>query len=107
MNEKEWIICAAIWYKDFQTSIRNPVNINHGTVVFGLRHPDCISTVLCLTGKRTVRFADDGVGETEQGFLTNTHRFVNRKDAAIIAIQSKQIEKLNYSTDTLYSEDLY
>jgi len=107
MEKQEFILCAAIWYKDLTTSIRNPVNIPHGIVVLGHRHPDCISTVLCLTGRRTVELADDGVGKTMQGFLTNTNRFVSRKEAAIIAINSKQISKLNYSDDTLYSEDLY
>ena len=107
MDKQEFILCAAIWYKDLPTSIRNPKNIDSGTVILGHRHPDCISTVLCLTGKRTVQFADDGVGKTMQGFLTNTNRFVSREEAAIIAIDSKQIAKLNYSDETLYSEDLY
>lgn len=107
METKEFILCAAIWYKELPTSIRNPINISSGTVVLGRRHPDCISTVLCLTGKRTVQLADDGVGRTMQGFLTNTNRFVSREEAAIIAINSNQIDSLKYSEETLYSEDLY
>ena len=103
----ETIICSAIWYRDLPTAIRLPTNIKSGLVVLGHRHPDCISTVLCLSGKRTVELADDGVGKTTQGFITNTNKFVNREEAAIIALESKQISKLNYSTETLYSEDLY
>lgn len=103
----EIILCAAIWYQDLATAIRRPTNINKGLVVLGHRHPDCISTVLCLSGKRTVEISDDGVGKTIQGFITNTNRFVDREEAAIIALNSKQISKLNYSNVTLYSEDLY
>jgi hypothetical protein len=40
-----------------------------------------------------------------QGFLTNKGRFVSRKEAAVIAIKSKQVKKLD--SYELYSEDLY
>ena len=43
-------------------------------------------------------------GRPIQGFLTDADRFVNRKDAAEIALNAKQIEgPCNYLT----SEDLY
>jgi hypothetical protein len=58
----------------------------------------------CLTGLRSVENAEDGVGEYEQGFLTNTNRFVDREEAAQIAFDSGQIKQ---HTITLYSEDLY
>lgn len=44
-------------------------------------------------------------GET-QGFLTNTGRYVNRRDAAVIALGAGQTEKL-ISPPELYSEDLW
>jgi hypothetical protein len=53
---------------------------------------------------RSVTNAVDGVGEYEQGFLTNTNRFVDRKEAGQIAFAAGQTEELK---TTLYSEDLY
>lgn len=43
----------------------------------------------------------------DQGFLTSRGRFVTREEAAIIAINAKQIEKCEYVDDKLFSEDLY
>lgn len=41
-----------------------------------------------------------------QGFLTNTGRYVNRRDAADIALAAGQTDKLISAPD-LYSEDLW
>jgi hypothetical protein len=46
------------------------------------------------------------VGADRQGFLTNTGRYVNRRDAAAIALAAGQIDKLQVTPD-LYSEDLW
>ncbi len=104
----ERILCAAIWYKEIplKKTIDGvlPKNCDSGIVVTGHRHGQCIWTVLSLTGLRTVTHAKDGVGEHEQGFLTNKNRFVNRKEAAIIAFGANQITE---PKETLYSEDLY
>lgn len=102
-KDTERILCAAIWYKDLQTAFRLPVNIKSGIVVLGYRHPDCISMVLTLTGKRTVELADDGVGKTVQGFLTSKNRFLNRTEARELFIQNGG----NPEFKELYSEDLY
>ena len=102
MEEK--IICSAIWYKELNTPVYRPVNIESGVVVCGHRHPHCIHTLVALTGKRSV---EKEVGKYTQGFLTNTNRFVDREEGAKIALESGQIEKLNYSKTRLYSEDLY
>jgi hypothetical protein len=42
----------------------------------------------------------------DQGFVTNTGRFVDRIEAASIAIAAKQIEELKWPP-SLYSEDLW
>jgi hypothetical protein len=42
----------------------------------------------------------------EQGFLNHLGQFVDRVEAARIAIEEKQIEGLNWG-DQLYSEDLW
>lgn len=107
-TDKEYILCAAIWYKDiplkkvFDGVL--PKNCDKGLVVSGHRHNHCMWVMGALTGLRSVTFADDGVGEHIQGFLTNTNRFVGREEAAQIAFDSGQIKQHNIS---LYSEDLY
>jgi hypothetical protein len=106
--KKEYILCAAIWYKEIPLKKELPqvlpINCDKGLVVLGHRHGQCMWTMGCLTGLRSVTNAPDGVGEYIQGFLTNTNRFVSREEAAQIAIDSKQIKQ---HTITLYSEDLY
>jgi hypothetical protein len=103
---EERIICSAIWYKELPTQHFLPKNVTVGIVVCGHRHAHCIDIVKSLSGLRTVKLSPDGVGETIQGFLTNTNRFVDRVEGAEIALKCKQIEKLNYGNQ-LYSEDLY
>jgi hypothetical protein len=107
MNEnQERIYSAAIWYKELPTAKYRPINIDTGIVVQGHRHADIIKTVVNLLGKRTCQFGEDCTGESEQGFVTNKNRFVNRIDAMLIAIEANQIISKTYS-DELFSEDLY
>ena len=105
---KEYILCAAIWCKEIPLKKEIPQvlpkNCDKGIVVTGHRHGQCIWTIGCLTGLRCVSNAPDGVGENIQGFLTNTNRFVDRKEAGQIAFTAGQTEELK---TTLYSEDLY
>jgi len=110
----EMVICSAIWYKelpliknDIPKALIYPINISSGLVFCGHRHPHCMYSMIAITGKRSVTNAPDGVGEYEQGFLTNFNRFVDRTEGAKIALNCGQIEKLNYSSKELYSEDLY
>ena len=105
----EKILCAAIWYKELPllknnipSNLLRPVNCNSGIVFCGCRHPHCLYQMVAMTGKRQCE-----VGKYIQGFLTNKHRFVDRKEGASIALACGQIDKLNYSSDSLYSEDLY
>ena len=103
MEKKEYILCAAIWYKDQPTSKQLPVNIDRGVVVCGHRHADCLHTFVALTGKRSVV---PECGQYEQGFITNFNDFVSRETAAIIAKKANQI--ISFATvERLYSEDLY
>lgn len=48
----------------------------------------------------------DVTGYEDQGFLTSEEKFVDREEAAKIAIAAKQIEKLKWPP-RLYSEDLW
>jgi hypothetical protein len=104
----EYIICAAIWYKEIPLKkiIDGvlPKNCDRGLVVLGHRHGQCMWTMGSLTGLRSVANAEDGVGEYEQGFLTNTNRFVDRKEGGEIAFSAGQTSELK---KTLYSEDIY
>lgn len=102
----ERIYCAAIWYKDLPTAKYMPTNIDKGIVVEGHRHADIIRTVVNLLGKRTCQFGEDCAGESEQGFVTNKNRFVNRSEAMDIARNANQIIS-DTTFRELYSEDLY
>ena len=107
-GKKEYILCAAIWYKNIplKKDIPQvlPKNCDRGLVVLGHRHGQAMWTMSCLTGLRSVENAEDGVGEYEQGFLTNTNRFVGREEGAKIAFEFGQIKE---ETTRLFSEDLY
>lgn len=97
----EYIICAAIWFDDgIDTYVHQPKNIKTGFVVCGRRHHNCFTTIAMLAGIRKERKYLNEV----QGFLTNTDRFVDREEAAQIALNAHQIE---FEKKSLYSEDLY
>jgi len=90
---KEFIICAAI-------------RLDSGKIYYGHRHPHCIEAMNGELSWTMNRQQIKTIGKL-QGFITSNNRFVDRTEAAIIALEAKQIEKLNYSTTELYSEDLY
>lgn len=108
-NNKEYILCAAVWYKEiklkkiFHFQSTNPKNCPTGLVFSGHRHGQCIYTKCAITGLR-----DCESGENEQGFLTNKNRFVDRKEALIIATVAGQLkEGERISSVGLHSENLY
>lgn len=103
----ERILCAAIWYKDLPTQTFLANNQDKGLIVLGHRHGQCIDVVKSLAGLRTVQFGPDSVGETVQGFLTSTNRFVDREEGWLIAEKANQIIQQSGGHGTLYSEDLY
>jgi hypothetical protein len=112
MQNREFILCAAIWYKDIPLKKEIPQvlpkNCDKGLVVLGHRHGQCMWTMSSLTGLRSVEEAPDGVGEYEQGFLTSTNRFVGREEALEIAIRENQVKDHNeIRGNRLFSEDLY
>ena len=105
---KEKIICAANYYNDGKEYPHNPINITIGFVVCGRRHHNCIQTFTQIVG---FPYTEQGhkINNTEvQGFMTSKNRFVDRKEALIIALESNQvIDKSQIRNDNLYSEDLY
>lgn len=106
-KEKEYILCAAIWYKEFKlvkndipSSLVRPRNCDRGIVFCGHRHPQCLYQMVGITGK-----PQHEAGEEIQGFLTSKNRFVDREEAAQIHVQNGG--ELHYSSRELYSEDIY
>jgi len=105
-DKPEYILCAAIWYEDlplkkeFDSNVR-PVNCDKGLVFCGFRHPHCMYSMSSVTGLRSV---ESEVGKYTQGFLTSKNRFVDRKEAALIAFDRGQVKGV---FDKLLSEYLY
>ena len=99
-KNEEQILCAAIWLQEAERAAHRPINTPGGVVISGHRHGHCISSIVALTGKRLHEH-----GEHIQGFITNKNRFVDRREGAIIWTTNGG--QLKYSSDELYSEDLY
>lgn len=107
MDSPEHILCAAIWYKDYPVPERLnsnllPVNLTKGIVFCGHRHPHCLRQMNVVWGRRQCE-----AGKEVQGFLTSKNRFVDRKEAWIIAEKQNQIIRVSGGEGTLYSEDIY
>ena len=89
----EIIICAAIKLEDT------------GKIYYGHRHNHCITA---MTDNLSWYMNRQEISKlkTIQGFITSNNRFVDRKEAMIIAKENNQIIS-NSNSDKLYSEDLY
>ena len=98
--EIEKILCAAIWFKDFEAAVHAPVNINKGLVLCGYRHNHISSQMTVLYKKHLL-----DCGAYVHGFLTSAGRFVDRKQGAIIFANTGGV--LGFMNDELFSEDLY
>lgn len=99
--EKERIICAAIWFDDGVKYDHQPVNINTGFVIAGMRHHNCFQTLAIFSKVSDINVAQF---EKQQGFITTLNKFVSRERAAKIAHKSGQTK---YDVGKLFSEDLY
>ena len=87
---KEYIICAAIWYRKDVGGEESPrgfvaQNISTGVIVGQWRHPNIMHAYHQLTGGRTI-------GEV-QGFLTSKGNFVDRVQAMELAYYAGQVSK--------------
>lgn len=98
-NDNEIVICAAIYFDDGIKHPHQPTNIEHGFIIGGWRHHSIIATATilnCIDKSNHI-----------QGFLTSKNRFLNRKEAKELVLQTGQpISPHTYSND-LFSEDLY
>lgn len=100
VSDIEYILCAAIWFDDGKEYAFQPKNITTGLVFCGFRHGCIFQQIGGTVGYRK----ELGIYEKEQGFLTNRNRFVDREEAAKIALQANQIAE---PLTMLFSEDLY
>lgn len=99
----ERILCAAIHFHDGAEHVHQPVNIETGFVICGLRHPSCYGTLWAVSGPERLAFYRKYV----QGFLTSANRFVGRREGLRIAESANQIANKHHPHDILMSEDLY
>lgn len=118
MRKPEWILCAAVWVN---TGKEEPGGWSYGRpptglVFSGLRHGDCIALAyawwaeLSPVDRAIAEEANGGrnYGNLDhQGFLTSRGRWVNRKEAQVIAKARGQVDEKFLRGDKLYSEDLY
>lgn len=110
MDNKEYILCAAIWYKDLtppnikkiSSELYLPSNIKEGIVFCAQRHAYCLYSMIAIYG-----LYQSQAGKEVQGFLTNKNRFVDRMEAKQIAVLANQLIKGVSVKGQLYSEDLY
>lgn len=105
---KEYILCAAIWFKCDALPGNRPKNTDKGVVLCGFRHGDIFSQTGLLVKHRI----ELGVTEEVQGFLTSKNRFVDRHEAAEIALAQDQFANQDEKDEVtkshyLYSENLY
>ena len=117
--EKEFIICAAIYYDDKQKHEAQPINIETGFVIAGRRHHNCYSTLKAINtinGNNTLKDLIMNQSKEEhrkhQGFITSLDRYVDRREGFNIAYEANQIigtmrNRLPGPDVILVSEDLY
>jgi hypothetical protein len=102
MNKPEHIICAAIKIPtQYSINVHAPRNVKQtDIVVCGRRHHNCFAIIAQLgVDLKSIR-----EGRIVEGFMTSTNKFLDRKEAAKLALKACQIET---EKKILYSEDLY
>ena len=99
----EIILVAAIHFDDGKPYSLQPKNIDTGFVLCGHRH-GCIFE---QTASKVMERRMNGIIKEEQGLLTNTNRFVGRKEAKNIVVLNQQPLTDDFLSDQLYSENLY
>lgn len=116
MEQKEFILCAAIWINDNQVHKQQPENIEIGFVICGRRHHNCYQTITDLKGDVNEYFKylnmSEGDYREHQGFITSLDRYVNRREGFKIAKANNQIQfglsaTENGDDSILISENLY
>lgn len=108
MERLEFIVCSCNYYNDENEHVHQPINISKGFVVCGLRHHNCTNTFAQIFGFPYSEKTLEIKRTEEQGFLTNTNKFVNREYALEIAVKANQLKDGNgHNLKKLHSEDLW
>jgi hypothetical protein len=94
MTYKETIICSAVQF--------------NGLNIAGRRHKDCYAIIQAFVPT----FKNEDIDRSKQGFITSTGRYVNRKEAWVIADDAGQIlygydASNNGENSELISENLF
>ena len=107
-NKKTYILCSANWYDDGKVYHNSPINIKHGFVVCGRRHPDIIWNVHHLAGKQMNHPTNENElqGTAKQGFMGSDNRFYTRQEAEAVARACGQLTT-KIIGGILTSEDLW
>ena len=108
-TSKEWVLCAAIWYKDGTEAPRGLIaqNIDTGVVIGQWRHGNCInvrSTNPVWNAKKLAERKNETpmIAKYEDtleyydyvdGFLTSEGRFVDRWQGMKLAYEAGQVDK--------------
>lgn len=114
---KESILCVAIHVNDGVKHDFQPKNIETGYVVCGYRHGNCynvIGSLIADSPEKKVgleKFFDEN-GRLSEGFITSLNRYVDRKEAWVLAKVNNQIQyglvvSDNGDDSILISENLY
>ena len=90
--EIEHILAAAIHFDDGKEYDFQPKNIKTGIVLCGYMHASIFPQIGGLVEERQ----NLGIYEKAQGFITSENRFLNRKEAAKLALITGQIDKVKY-----------
>lgn len=102
-KREEYILCAAIHYRDGKVYKEQPVNIETGLVVTGYRHGNCVAILETLYPGYNAELA----ARDAQGFLTSKNRYVGRAEGYEIALKQNQLLLGPCDSAILTSEDLY
>ena len=102
MPKIEHILCAAMYNSEFGDHAvpARTYAYPDGVLIAGWSHAD----ILCTLNRMGVM---SGFDKWQQGFITSHKRYVDRREAAIIAIAAEQVEAKNLRNMQLYSEDLF
>ena len=108
-TSKEWVLCAAIWYKDGTEAPRGMIaqNVDSGVVIGQWRHGNCINvratnpvwnakklaerkqeTPMITKYEDTLEYYD-----YVDGFITSEGRFVDRWQGMKIAYEAGQVDE--------------
>ena len=101
------ILCSAIWIDDGKKYEHQPKNIAQGIVICGRRHHNCLATIAFAYKDISLIAPLKKDNKIIQGFLTDTDKFLDRKEAFKVAKNAKQIINNNLIGSILTSEDLW